>query len=114
MVTLDGFTGTDTEFGSLKDGRYTLTALASQIGANGQQLGGGDYMFNDTQGLFRFFGDVNGDQNVNGFDFGSFKNAFGHVAGDPEFLGYFDFNGDSAVNGFDFGQFKTRFGTTLP
>jgi len=114
VVTLDSFTGLETEFGSLKDGRYTLTALASQISANGQQLGGGDYMFNDTQGLFRYFGDFNGDQIVNGGDFGHFKDAFGTATGDPNYLGFFDINGDGAINGFDFGQFRTRFGTMLP
>ena len=30
VVTLSGFTGSEAQFGSLKDGRYTLTALASQ------------------------------------------------------------------------------------
>ena len=40
VVTLDHFTGPETEFGSLADGRYTLTALASQISAGGQALDG--------------------------------------------------------------------------
>src|SRR5207253_8076850 len=60
VVTLTKFTGTETQFGSLRDGRYTLTALASQISANGRPLdgngdgtGGDNYTFGDTQGLFR-------------------------------------------------------------
>ena len=57
---------------------------------------------------------MNGDQTVNGLDFGFFKNAFGTQAGDPNYLSYFDFNGDGVINGFDFGQFRMRFGTTLP
>ena len=68
-------------------------------------------MFGDAQGLYRFFGDVNGDQNVNGLDFGFFKNAFGTQTGDANYLSYLDFNGDGVINGFDFGQFRTRFGT---
>jgi uncharacterized delta-60 repeat protein len=121
VVTLDHFTGPDTEFGSLADGRYTLTALASQISIGGQALdgdadgtAGGDFVFNDTQGLFRFYGDVNGDQTVNGFDLGFFRNAFGTQAGDPNYLSYLDLNGDGVINGFDLGQFRTRFGTILP
>ena len=114
VVTIDTFTGADTQFGSLADGRYTLTALASQISANGQQLGGGDYTFTDAQGLFRYYGDVNGDQTVNGFDLGFFRSAFGTSTGDPSFLSYLDINGDGTINGFDLGQFRTRFGTTLP
>jgi uncharacterized delta-60 repeat protein len=121
VVTLDHFTGPDTEFGSLADGRYTLTALASQISANGQALdgdadgtAGGNFVFNDTQGLFRLFGDVNGDQTVNGFDLGFFRNAFGTQTGDANYLSYLDLNGDGVINGFDLGQFRTRFGTMLP
>jgi hypothetical protein len=121
VVTLNNFTGTDTQSGSLADGRYTLTALASQISVNGQPLDGdgngtpgGNFVFSDTQGLYRLFGDVNGDQTVNGFDLGFFRTAFGTSAGDPNFLSYFDFNGDGVINGFDLGQFRTRFGTSLP
>jgi hypothetical protein len=121
IVTLNNFTGAETEFGSLKDGRYTLTALASQITFGRQQLdGNGDgtagdnFNFGDVQGLFRFYRDINGDQIVNGFDFGFFKNAFGTQTGDANYLSDLDFNGDGVINGFDFGQFKTRFGTMLP
>jgi len=57
---------------------------------------------------------VNGDQTVNGLDFGVFRYAFGTQNGDPNYLSYLDFNGDGVVNGFDFGQFNTRFGNPLP
>src|SRR5207253_4862649 len=77
VVTLTKFTGSETQFGSLGDGRYTLTALAGQISANGQPLdGNGDgtpgdnYTFGDAQGLFRLFGDANGDRRVDIADFG--------------------------------------------
>jgi len=121
VVTLDHFAGSETEFGSLADGRYTLTVLASQINVAGGAFDGdndgrpgGDLVIGSAQGLFRMFGDVNGDQTVNGLDFGFFKNAFGTQSGDPNFLDYLDYNGDGVINGFDFGQFKLRFGTTLP
>jgi Dockerin type I domain len=121
VVTLSNFSGNETQFGSLADGRYTLTAIASQSSANTQPLdgnsdglGGDNYVFNDSQGLFRLFGDINGDQTVNGLDFGYFRDAFGTQTGDANFLSYIDFNGDGVINGFDFGQFKTRFGTMLP
>jgi hypothetical protein len=121
VVTLNAFTGAETNFGSLADGRYTLTALANQITAsslqldgNGDGLSGDNYAFGDAQGLFRFFGDVNGDHTVNGLDFGFFKNAFGTQLGDANYLSYLDFDGNGVTNGFDFGQFKTRFGAVLP
>jgi hypothetical protein len=75
---------------------------------------GTNYTFSDAQGLFRIYGDVNGDQTVNGLDFGFFRNAFGTQTGDANYLNYLDINGDGVINGFDFGQFRTRFGTTLP
>jgi hypothetical protein len=121
VVTLSNFSGNETQLGSLADGRYTLTALASQISANTQPLdgnsdglGGDNYIFSDTQGLFRLFGDVNGDRTVNGLDLGIFRDAFGTQVGDANYLSYFDFDGDGVINGFDFGQFRTRFGSSLP
>jgi Dockerin type I domain len=121
VVTLANFTGGATEFGSLADGRYTLTALAGQITAGGQQLdgngdgtGGDNYTFTDAQGLFRLFGDVNGDRTVNGADFAAFRATFGSTSGDASYQPALDFNGDGAVNGLDFAAFRARFGTMLP
>jgi hypothetical protein len=105
----------------LADGRFILTALAGQIsGKNGALDGdgdgqpGGNFSFGDTQGLFRFFGDANGDQVVNGLDLGLFRSAFGTAIGDANFDSFFDFNGDGVINGLDLGQFKLRFGAALP
>jgi hypothetical protein len=109
IVTISAFSGTLTDFGSLSDGRYTLTTLASQVSINGQPLAS-DVAFQ----FFRFFGDSSGDANVNGLDLSFFRNAFGSSAGDANFLSYFDFNGDGVINGLDLGQFRTRFGSTLP
>ena len=49
----------------------------AQLDGNGNGTPGDNYTFGDAQGLFRFFGDVNGDQSVNGLDLGFFRNAFG-------------------------------------
>jgi hypothetical protein len=121
-VLLNNFSGADVQFGSLIDGRYTLSILSAQItNVFGQSLDGdgdiqpgGNFVFGDAQGLFRLFGDVNGDQTVNGLDLGFFRNAFGTQAGDANYLSYLDLNGDGVINGFDLGQFRTRFGTMLP
>jgi FG-GAP-like repeat/Dockerin type I domain len=121
VVTLNNFSGTATQFGSLADGRYTLTALANQITAGGVQLdGNGDgtpgdnYVFGDQQGLFRFFGDINGDRHVDIADFGLFSSTFNLSTGQTGFNAAFDFNNDGHIDIADFGQFSIRLFTVLP
>jgi hypothetical protein len=118
VVTIAAFTGAETQFGSLADGRYTLTALASQISANGQPLDGdgdgqpgGDYHFGDAQGLFRFYGDINGDRHVDIADFGLFSLA---IFNPTNYNAAFDFNNDGVIDIADFGQFSLRIFTILP
>jgi len=118
VVTLNGFTGGETEFGSLKDGRFTLTALAAQINVGAATLdgdndgsAGGNFVFGDAQGLFRFFGDVNGDRHVDIADFGLFSASIFNPA---NFNTAFDFNNDGVIDISDFGQFSLRFFTPLP
>jgi hypothetical protein len=121
VVTINNFRGSAAQFGSLADGRWTLTALASQITANGQQLygdgngtGGDNYTFSDGQGLFRFFGDINGDRHVDIADFGLFSTTFNLSTGQTGFNAAFDFNGDGHIDIVDFGQFAIRLFTPLP
>jgi hypothetical protein len=121
IVTLSNFGGLASQFGSLADGRYTLTALSDQISAGGEALdgdgdgvAGGNFTFGDAQGLFRMFGDVNGDRQVDGFDFGAFTTTYGLLVGHTGYLWYLDVNGDGQIDGFDFGQFGARYGTLLP
>jgi hypothetical protein len=121
VVTLTNFTGSETQFGSLRDGRYTLTALASQIAADGQPLDGdadgtpgGNFVFGDAQGLYRFFGDINGDRNVDIADFGLFSSTYGLSSTQSGFISAFDFNGDGVIDIADFGQFSIRIFTVLP
>jgi predicted outer membrane repeat protein len=125
VVTFGAFTGAETTNGSLNDGRYTLTALAAQITANGLPLdgdgngaGGDNYVFADSgqatgNQLYRFFGDVNGDRFVNGADFALFRTAFGTQSPNPNYNAAFDLNGDGFVNGADFADFRTRFGSGI-
>jgi hypothetical protein len=121
VVTLTNFTGTETQFGSLSDGRYTLTALAAQISAggvlldgDGDGLPGDNFTFGDAQGLFRFFGDINGDRNVDIADFGLFSSTYGLNSGQTGFISAFDFNGDGVIDIADFGQFSIRIFTLIP
>ena len=110
------FTGGAVNFGSLADGRYTLTALASGVNngtldgdANG--VGGDSYVLIGNPAiapkLFRFFGDSNGDGTVAANDFIQFRLALG--GSNP----IFDFDGDGAVAASDFIQFRLRFGGSI-
>lgn len=115
-VTLT-FTGGPVDFGSLADGRYTLTVFSSQVSnANGALDGnddgvaGGNYLLVGTpvNGLFRLFGDANGSGSVTAADFNAFRLVYG-TAGPS----IFDFNGDNQVTASDFNQFRTRYGVMI-
>jgi hypothetical protein len=110
---------------SLADGRYTLTVLAAKVvdpGPNGALLdgdgngtGGDNFVLagSPSNGLFRLFGDVNGDGAVNGLDLSVFRTAFGTALGSPGYVPFLDVNGDGAINGLDLAAFHARFGTAV-
>ncbi len=70
-----------------------------------------NYTFGDAQGLFRFYGDMNGDRRVDISDFGFFSLAYLQPA---NYNAALDFNNDGRIDIADFGQFSVRFFTTLP
>jgi hypothetical protein len=107
VVTLSNFTGSATEFGSLADGRYTLTVPSAQVQGG---LQGGD----STTGLFRLFGDSDGDGAVDALDLLRLRTNFGKTSADPGFLAYFDYDGSGAVDALDLLRFRQRFGTFMP
>jgi uncharacterized delta-60 repeat protein len=126
VVTLNGFSGPETEFGSLRDGRYTLTALASQISAGGQTLDGdadgtpgGNYISpSDTYlgnglRLYRLFGDANGDGVVDPVDLNQFRMAFNSNRNSPFYLAFLDADHNGAVDAFDLDQFRSRFNVNV-
>jgi len=75
---------------------------------------GGLQSGDNVSNVHRLFGDVNGDKSVNGLDLTAFRNAFGSVATDTNYVSFLDFNGDGAINGTDLSQFRNRFGVVLP
>jgi hypothetical protein len=110
------FSGPLTEFGSLLDGRYTLTVLSAQVSAGGQPLDGdGDGVAGGdaVSALHRLYGDVTGDGTVNGADFNPFRLAFGAGPGNPNYVAALDFDGDGFVIGADFNEFRRRFGLSI-
>lgn len=113
IVTLT-FNGALSEFGSLADGRYTLTAFANKINGgafDGNQDGSplDNYVLasTGTSGVFRLFGDSDGNARVDSNDFAAFRMMFG-LGGS-----IFDFDGDSQTSSTDFAEFRKRFGLMI-
>jgi len=112
-VTLT-FNGAISEFGSLAYGRYKLTAFASMIN-NGKFDGIGDGVSGDnyvlassgTSGVFRLFGDADGNARVDAADFAAFRTYFGVGPS------MFDFNNDGQTNSNDFAEYRRRFGLAI-
>jgi len=67
----------------------------------------------EANGGFRLFGDVNGDNAVNGLDLAAFRKAFGSTSTDAGYVPDFDFDGDGVINGADLTQFRNHFGIML-
>jgi len=57
-------------------------------------------------------GDIDGDGDVDMFDFGIFAQAYGSIDGDPNYDARCDFDNDGDVDMFDFGIFAQNYGTT--
>lgn len=121
VATLSGFTGAATESGSLANGDYTLTALAARISTpagpldgNGDGVRGDDYIFGSAQGLYRLYGDATGDRRVDAGDLTMFRQTFGSMAGDRQYLKWPDVNGDGAINGIDLTRFRQVYFASPP
>jgi hypothetical protein len=107
------FAGPDVVGGSLADGSYTLAIRAGSVhdrfgralDGDGDGAAGGDR----ADGLFRLFGDADGDGDVDGADREVFRAAFEPTSGGAGYVWYFDSDGDGDVDGLDNGQFNRRF-----
>jgi hypothetical protein len=101
------FSGATTEFDSLKDGKYVLSVLATQVtdlvgsalDGNADGLGGDDFSYN----LHRLFGDADGNGTVNSVDLLQFRLSF------LQNVAAFDFDNNGVVDSADFLQFRLRF-----
>jgi hypothetical protein len=112
VVTLTFLSGDAVDFGSLADGRYTLTVKSAGFASDGfdgdsNGTGGDDFIEVGAPGsghnLFRLFGDADGNGTVNTADFLAFRLAF--LSPNPAF----DFDGSGSVDTSDFLAFRLRF-----
>jgi hypothetical protein len=100
----------DTTFGSLSDGRYSLTVNASQV----RSLAGVNMTADSTTSFHRYYGDANGDGAVDIADFGLLSGAFNTSTGQTGFLAYFDYDNNGTIDILDFAQFSIRIFVPLP
>lgn len=116
------FSGTGIVGGSLADGNYRLTLIATSItkdgiaiDGDGNGIAGGDLVRGESavDNFFRLYGDFDGNRVINGLDLGRFRLTNGTSVGDAAFNPLFDFNGDGVINGIDLGQFRIRNGSSL-
>lgn len=101
---------------SLAEGVYRLDIIGTEISVfETRRKMDGDIAFGneETDRFFRFFGDSDGDGDVDGQDYGRFGLSFLRSPDDPEFNSDFDFDGDGDVDGQDYGQFGLRFLRTI-
>ncbi|MCA9169329.1 MAG: hypothetical protein KDB23_16760 [Planctomycetales bacterium] len=90
--------------GSLSNGNYTLTIDASKIRI------GTSHMFTDyVDEFYRFFGDSDGDRDVDALDFGAFLRAYRKTDLQPGFSDIFDSDSDGDVDATDFSAFLTTY-----
>jgi len=103
--------------GSLPDGNWEVTLLAGGIAdaagnpldGNGDGAGGDDHVFN----LFRFFGDADGDRDVDFADLFKFRGTYQKGSADPAFNATFDADSDGDVDFADLFKFRGNYQNTL-
>ncbi len=111
------FTGAGIIGGSLPDGQYDLTIIASKVlsggvalDGDGDGVAGGDFRSRATDNFFRLFGDTNGDAVVDSTDLAAVGPSLFKLQGDAAFNPALDWDGDGDVDATDYRQFKLRFG----
>ncbi|QEG22098.1 S8 family serine peptidase [Mariniblastus fucicola] len=109
--------------GSLVDGNYQLTVFGDQIqtasgqsfDADGNGVAGGDLVFGDSKsaGVYRLYGDSNGDRNVNVVDLLALRQSWLGEFGDDIYNPAFDYNRDDLVSVFDLLPFRQNYNEQL-
>jgi hypothetical protein len=90
-------------------GNYTLHAVACRVWCENETT---DNAYFDGWVVVSILCDVDGDGNVDWFDFGEFAQAYGSSVGGLNYNDLCDFDLDGDIDWFDFGFFALNFGKT--
>lgn len=110
------FSGDLTSAGALIDGIYALRVNGALISTGGVALDGDNNGSAGGEGFFlltSYFGDSDGDRDVDATDEAAFLSTYGLNSSQSGFLWYFDFNADGMINTLDRRPFYNRLGSTL-
>ncbi|MCA9158377.1 MAG: cadherin domain-containing protein, partial [Planctomycetales bacterium] len=110
VLTFPGYIG-----GSLEDGNYRLTLLHTHIrNLSGSALDGdgisGESVIDE---FFRFFGDIDGDRDVDAIDYAGLRTTYRKSVNDSGYNSVFDYDGDNDVDAADLAMFRERYRTRL-
>ena len=99
----------------LVDGNYQLQLSGHLITKDGIPLGT-DFVFGDKEedGLYSFYGDDDGDRDVDIFNLLTFRQTYGISDGEAGFNMIMDFDSNGTVNVFDLLGLRQRYGKSLP
>jgi autotransporter-associated beta strand protein len=98
--------------GSITDGNYQLSLVSSLVdsgGPGGPDLSGGDRI----RTFHRYFGDSNGDRNVNAAELTAIQAALNARRGQVKYRACFNIDNDIDVDGTDYYHFNRRYRTRL-
>jgi hypothetical protein len=96
---------------SLVDGNYELRIVAAEVRTLGTDVAmESDHRFGSeaSDAFFRYFGDSDGDRDVDGHDYGHFGLTFERSRQDQGYDPNLDFEGDGDVDGIDHAQIARR------
>ena len=101
----------------LVNGHYTLTLISTSItnlnGVNYDGNGDGTPGPNGTMAFHRWFGDVDGDGDVDALDFIVLRLQIGSDSSQAGFKYWFDADGDGSISTYDMLVFRLCFGTNI-
>jgi hypothetical protein len=136
VVTLY-FSGSDTDAlsasnggqPSLVDGLYSLSITAAAIvdthgaaiDADGDGVSGGNYLSKpdtnskgaDQLGLYRLYGDINGDGAVDALDLITLRSTINLTSASPDYIAAFDADNNGSVDALDLIQLRSRINTNV-